>query len=167
MHFWDAILASHTEVRIIHGRSGGRAAVHKRLREIPGAQLPARRDEPRRDGRLCCRVRSRIDQSVRCGWAGMPGPRLPFDAVVNRALRRIPYGPAAARVFTEPVNDHLDAGWSEGQWRNGAASARTACGPDLIPSLSRRSQVAADPHAGRRPAVGPFECRRRTASGPR
>ena len=32
----DAILASHTEVRIIHGRSGGRlrAAVHKRLRAI-------------------------------------------------------------------------------------------------------------------------------------
>jgi DNA mismatch repair protein MutS2 len=32
----DAILASHTEVRIIHGRSGGRlrVAVHKRLRAI-------------------------------------------------------------------------------------------------------------------------------------
>ena len=36
----DAILASHTEVRIIHGRSGGRlrAAVHKRLREIPSVR---------------------------------------------------------------------------------------------------------------------------------
>ena len=33
----DAILASLPEVRVIHGRSGGRikAAVHKRLRELP------------------------------------------------------------------------------------------------------------------------------------
>ena len=33
----DAILAGHAEVRIIHGRSGGRlrAAVHARLRELP------------------------------------------------------------------------------------------------------------------------------------
>ena len=33
----DAILAGHTEVRIIHGRSGGRlkAAVHARLRALP------------------------------------------------------------------------------------------------------------------------------------
>ena len=43
-------------------------------------------------------------------------------------------------------------GPSEEQWRNSAASARTACGPDLIPSLSRRSEVAANPHACR-PAV--------------
>lgn len=33
----DAILAALPEVRVIHGRSGGRikAAVHKRLRELP------------------------------------------------------------------------------------------------------------------------------------
>ena len=36
-------------------------------------------------------------------------------------------------------------GCSAGQWRNSAASARTAYGPDLIPSLSRRSQVARGP----------------------
>src|SRR5688572_19964960 len=47
-------------------------------------------------------------------------------------------------------------GPSEEQWRNSAASARIACGPDLIPSLSRRSQVAADPHTCR-PAVDPLE----------
>ena len=75
------------------------------------------------------------------------GSRLPFDAVVNRGLRRVSYGPAAARVITEPVNDHLVPGCAEGQWRNNAASARSACDPDLIPSLSRRSQVAANPHA--------------------
>jgi DNA mismatch repair protein MutS2 len=33
----DALLAGHSEVRVIHGRSGGavKAAVHKRLRELP------------------------------------------------------------------------------------------------------------------------------------
>jgi DNA mismatch repair protein MutS2 len=33
----DALLASHAEVRVIHGRSGGRlkAAVHARLKQLP------------------------------------------------------------------------------------------------------------------------------------
>ncbi len=33
----DAVLGGHPEVRIIHGRSGGRikSAVHKRLNELP------------------------------------------------------------------------------------------------------------------------------------
>ena len=33
----DALLAGHTEVRVIHGRSGGRlrAAVHARLKQLP------------------------------------------------------------------------------------------------------------------------------------
>ena len=36
----DALLAAHGEVHVIHGRSGGtlRAAVHKRLREIPSVR---------------------------------------------------------------------------------------------------------------------------------
>ena len=46
----EALLASHAEVRIIHGRSGGRIrdAVHKRLRELPPVR--AFRVDPRNPG---------------------------------------------------------------------------------------------------------------------
>lgn len=46
----DAILASLPEVRVIHGRSGGRikSAVHKRLRELPPVR--AFRVDPRNPG---------------------------------------------------------------------------------------------------------------------
>jgi DNA mismatch repair protein MutS2 len=45
----DALLASHAEVRIIHGRSGGRIrdAVHKRLRALP---VKSFRLDPRNPG---------------------------------------------------------------------------------------------------------------------
>src|SRR5688572_11725252 len=36
------------------------------------------------------------------------GPRAPFRAVENRALRRLPSDPVAACAVTRPVNDHLD-----------------------------------------------------------
>lgn len=46
----DALLAGHSEVRVVHGRSGGavKAAVHKRLRELPPVQ--AFRLDPRNPG---------------------------------------------------------------------------------------------------------------------
>ena len=108
-------------------RAGSQAATPNTL----GAQLPLDETNP---GVTVVVLQGaiRIDQVSLAAmlWASRhAGPRLPFDAVVNRALRRIPYGPAAARVFTEPVNDHLDAGHLEGQCET-APVARTACGPD-------------------------------------
>ena len=46
----DALMAAHAEVRIIHGRSGGRikAAVHKRLRALP--PVKSFRLDPRNPG---------------------------------------------------------------------------------------------------------------------
>ena len=46
----DALLAGHAEVRVIHGRSGGRvrAAVHARLKQLPSVR--AFRVDPRNEG---------------------------------------------------------------------------------------------------------------------
>lgn len=46
----DALLAGHAEVRVIHGRSGGRvkAAVHARLKQLPSVR--AFRIDPRNEG---------------------------------------------------------------------------------------------------------------------
>lgn len=46
----DALLAGHAEVRVIHGRSGGRvkAAVHARLKQLPSVR--AIRVDPRNEG---------------------------------------------------------------------------------------------------------------------
>lgn len=52
----DAILAGHTEVRVIHGRSGGRlkAAVHTRLRALPSVR--AFRVDPSNPGMTLVRL---------------------------------------------------------------------------------------------------------------
>src|SRR5688572_23670325 len=66
----------------------------------------SRRTEPHPRPPLIAGGRPEMPCSARGGRHARS--RLPFDAVVNRGLRRWPYDPAAARVFTKPVRDHLD-----------------------------------------------------------
>ena len=135
MHFWTTRssrrtpkFGSSTDAAEALARSGSQAATPKSL----GAQLPAGRDEPRRDGRCVAGCDPNRPSQSRCDVVGQPacGSAAPVR-------RRGKSGPPAHSLRSGRGSGFHRAGErsfgcraSEGQWRNGAASARTACGPN-------------------------------------